>query len=176
MHQLKLHSGNFLQSTITSTGGLSTLSDSPESEFSFEGFRDLHTPEQQNERLEQASGPDHGLDPSTTHLQQLSCSAGSPRGRPHGDNREQETALLSVPEPRPSGSGLQCSNLGLEPMVADLHLSTTVAHSTNHEETSDLPSSRSDNTAQVHCRDVVPIHPGQIAQPVGAQPVRSNEE
>ena len=28
----------------------------------------------------------------------------------------------------------------------------------------------------VHCRDLVPIHPGQITRPVGTQPVGSHEE
>ena len=56
MHQINSRSGNFQQTLHSSTGGLAIRSDSPELELRFEGFQDLHTPEQQtNDLSRQAS-------------------------------------------------------------------------------------------------------------------------
>ena len=56
MHQINSRSGNFQQMLHSSTEGLAIRSDSPESELRFEGFQDLHTPEQQtNDLSRQAS-------------------------------------------------------------------------------------------------------------------------
>lgn len=113
---------------------------------------------------------------STEDLPSAPTSQRSPRDRSHGHERELEATPFHIPPPSPPSVGPQCSSLGLEPVVPDLHFPPEVAHSSSHVQTSNLQTPRPDSSTVVPSGTLVPIHPQQVPRPLDSEPVGPNEK
>ena len=156
-------------------GGDQFSPSSPASLSKDQGLPHIYPPQCQGRRPQPHFPPTPRMGTSTEALPSAPTSQRSPRDRPHGQKRELEATSIYITPSSPPSMGSQCSSLGLEPMVSDLHISPEVAHSSRHNQTSNLQIPRPDSSTMVPSGALVPIHPQQITRSLESEPLGPNE-
>lgn len=101
---------------------------------------------------------------------------GATGNRSDGHLPQCKTTYVPVTSPRSSLIRVQCTRLGLEPVVSNLHISTEMAHSNSSSQTTGVQEQRSHYSSMVPRGTLVPLHPEQVHPSVAPKSNGSNEK